>query len=106
MSFPSPTSEDAATLHSRLQTLSSLHQQATEELAEKGKELAGVEARLSVLAQQSASAISEWTKRAQEAERELRWAREGRASAERREALAKAEVEATRTVTVSPSLLC
>lgn len=103
-SFPSSSStpENASTLQQRLTTLSSLHNQATTDLAEKDKELRSLQERLSTLAQNSTSLTLTLTKRAEEAERELRWAKEGRQSAERREELAKKEADALRTNSVRP----
>ena len=70
------------------------------DLAEKDKKLRSVHERLATLAQNSASATVILAKRAEEAERELRWAKEGRQSAERREDLAKREAEALRSSSV------
>lgn len=53
-------------------------------------------ARLSRLASDSQQASLTLSKRAEEAERELRWAREGRKSAEVREELVRKELEAVR----------
>lgn len=85
--------ENASAFQQRLTTISNLHNQATSDLAARDKELRSVQDRLSTLAQNSTSATVTLTKRAEEAERELRWAKEGRQSAERREMLAKKEAE-------------
>ncbi|WRT64613.1 uncharacterized protein IL334_001546 [Kwoniella shivajii] len=91
----SPTSDQ--TLRTRLSTLSSLHNQATTDLAQKDSEIREIRGRLANLAESSRAGISELTKRAEEAERELRWAKEGRTSAERREELARKEAERIRS---------
>ena len=100
IAFPSPASEDAATLQGRLSTLSTLHAQATQDLALRDSELRAVQDRLSDLAQSSAASATALAKRAEEAERELRWAKEGRATAERREQLARDEADALRDTQV------
>jgi len=100
--FPSSTSspENASILQQRLTMLSNLHNQATIDLAAKDKELCSTHERLSTLAQSTTSLTVTLTKRAEEAERELRWAKEGRQSAERREELAKKEADALRSTAV------
>ncbi|GFZ47899.1 hypothetical protein JCM24511_05646 [Saitozyma sp. JCM 24511] len=96
-SFPAtPTSDDHATLQSRLAAMSALHAEATNELASKDAEIRGLQSRLS---EQSASALAlsrELSQRNNELEREVRWSKEGRASAERREKLLQKELDATR----------
>ncbi|OCF58638.1 hypothetical protein L486_03127 [Kwoniella mangroviensis CBS 10435] len=94
-SSPEKTSDE--TLRIRLSTLSTLHNQTTEELAKKDSQIRELHERLTNLAQSSRSSIAELTKRSEEAERELRWAKEGRAFAERREEVAKKEVERIRS---------
>ena len=100
--FPSSssTSEDVSTLQQRLSTLSGLHNQVTLELAEKDKEIVSMHERLATLSHSTAVISVTLKKQAEDAERELRWAKEGRQSAERREDLAKREVEALRTPVV------
>nr|ODN75661.1 mitotic spindle assembly checkpoint protein MAD1 [Cryptococcus depauperatus CBS 7841] len=92
--FPTPSdSEELSILKNRLSTLSNLHTQLSAELAQKDSAIRDLHTRLSDLAESSRVALSEITNRAQDAERELRWAREGRDSAERRESLARRELE-------------
>lgn len=97
-SFPSATAptEDAPTLAARLTALSALHTQATADIVRKDKDLSALHARHAEYTHNSTLALSEMTKRAQEAERELRWTKQQRDSAERREALARKEVDALR----------
>jgi multidrug resistance efflux pump len=76
--------------------MSALHAEATTELASKDAEIRGLQSRLS---EQSASALAlsrELSQRNNELEREVRWSKEGRASAERREKLLQKELDATR----------
>lgn len=105
--FPtsSNTSEDYSTLQGRLTALSDLHNKATAELAAKDNEIISLQTRLSNLAQDSQSSLAALAKGKNDAERELRWAREGRQSAERREELAKRELELLRTAKVSTAYL-
>lgn len=77
--------------------MSELHSKATTDLSAKDAEIRSLHTRLSALSESSATNIKEWTGRAKEAERELRWAREGRASAERREEFARKQIEALRS---------
>lgn len=77
--------------------MSELHSKATTDLSTKDTEIRSLHARLSALSESSATNIKEWTGRAKEAERELRWAREGRESAERREEFARKQIEALRS---------
>ncbi|WVW78266.1 hypothetical protein I302_100219 [Kwoniella bestiolae CBS 10118] len=99
-SYSSPSKEQDKTsdetLRTRLSTLSTLHSQTIEELSKKDSQIREIHERLTNLAQSSRSSIAELTKRAEEAERELRWAKEGRAFAERREEVAKIEAERIR----------
>ncbi|WWD21649.1 hypothetical protein CI109_106135 [Kwoniella shandongensis] len=95
-SSPSTTSDE--TLRARLATLSTLHNETAQELATREASIRDLQARLSTLAESSRASIGELTRRAEEAERELRWAKEGRASAERREEIARAEAERVRSV--------
>lgn len=91
--FPASSSDDAATLQNRLSTLSTLHTETKATLSDKTKEVDELHRRLTKLATDSTSATLEATRRAEEAERELRWAKEGRRSAEARESLARKELE-------------
>jgi len=77
--------------------MSELHSKATTDLSTKDTEIRSLHSRLSALSESSATNIKEWTGRAKEAERELRWAREGRESAERREEFARKQIEALRS---------
>jgi mitotic spindle assembly checkpoint protein MAD1 len=85
--------ESAATLQAKLLSLSSLHQQATVELATKESEIAKLHTRLTDTSNSSQSLISELTKKMTEIERELRWAKQGREAAEKSEARAKKELD-------------
>ncbi|KAK8847559.1 hypothetical protein IAR55_005418 [Kwoniella newhampshirensis] len=99
--FPSPSSPSTTsdeTLRARLAALSTLHNEATQELVSREATIRDLRERLSTLADSSRASVSELTKRTEEAERELRWAKEGRASAERREEIARAEAERVRSV--------
>ena len=103
-SFPSTSStspENASILQQRLSTLSTLHNQAISELSEKDKELNSVQQRLSDLAQSTTNLTVTLNKRTAELERELRWAKEGRQSAERMEELARKEADLLRNTAVS-----
>ena len=71
-----------------------MHNEATSDIASKDAEIRALHLRLSELAQSSREIVNQWTSRVNEAERELRWAKEGRLSAERREGLARKEIEA------------
>ncbi|WWC86741.1 uncharacterized protein L201_001619 [Kwoniella dendrophila CBS 6074] len=101
-STPDKTSDE--TLRVRLSTLSDLHNQATSDLATKDSQYRELHQRFTDLAQNSQITISQFTKRAEEAERELRWAKEGRNSAEKRENLAKMEIERIRVFGSSKSM--
>ena len=59
--------------------------------------------RLGTLSESTTTATFALAKRAEEAERELRWAKEGRQSAERREELAKREAETMRSSSNVPT---
>ncbi|WVF69623.1 hypothetical protein IAT40_004401 [Kwoniella sp. CBS 6097] len=93
----SPTTTSDETLRTRLSALSGLHTQATVDLAARDSKIRELHDRLTTLADSSRASIAELTRRAEEAERELRWAREGRATAERREELAREEAERMRS---------
>ncbi len=95
-SSSSPSSESTATLQNRLSTLSTLHSQTTANLASAESKLRELQDRHSQLVESSAMALSELRKENQEIQRELRWAREGRESAERRERVALKEVDVLR----------
>ncbi|OCF45761.1 mitotic spindle assembly checkpoint protein MAD1 [Kwoniella heveanensis CBS 569] len=98
--FPSDASSSSTTtdetLRTRLSALSTLHSQATVDLAARDSRIRELHDRLTTLADSSRASIAELTRRAEEAERELRWAKEGRATAERREQLARNEAERIR----------
>lgn len=97
--LPDPAStepSEIATLRTRLSTLSTLHSQTTTSLVQRESTIRDLRARLADLAASSKDAVGEISQRATEAERELRWAKEGRESAERRERLVRRELEAVR----------
>lgn len=97
--LPDPASSEPseiATLRARLSTLSTLHSQTTTSLVQRDSTIRDLRARLADLAGSSKDAVGEMSRRATEAERELRWAKEGRESAERREGLVRKELEAVR----------
>ncbi|EAL18454.1 hypothetical protein CNBJ0960 [Cryptococcus deneoformans B-3501A] len=97
--LPDPAStepSEIATLRARLSTLSNLHSQTTTSLVQRDSTIRDLRARLADLAGSSKDAVGEMSRRATEAERELRWAKEGRESAERREGLVREELEAMR----------
>ncbi|WVR04777.1 hypothetical protein IAU60_001789 [Kwoniella sp. DSM 27419] len=95
--FPSDASADSDELRARFTTLNQLYADATSELASRDSAYRDLQKRLATLAESSRSSIAQLTSRAEEAERELRWAKEGRASAERREELARQEAERVRS---------
>jgi mitotic spindle assembly checkpoint protein MAD1 len=94
-SFPSSEipSESAATLQARLTSLSQVHKEATSELANKEIEITKLYTRLSDSTNAAQVTISQISKEKIELERELRWAKQGRAAAEKAEGMAKKELE-------------
>lgn len=76
--------------------MSQLHQETEAQLTAEKKQNESLLARLSRLASDSQQASLTLSKRAEDAERELRWAREGRKSAEVREELVRKELETLR----------
>ncbi|ORY21331.1 spindle assembly checkpoint component Mad1 [Naematelia encephala] len=102
-SSTSISSEDTVTLQNRLSALSALHQKATQDLVEKDSELQVLQERFNEYQMRSTASILSFSKRAEEAERELRWAKEGRMSAERREQMARAEIDALRALPAGDS---
>lgn len=98
--FPTPSDSDpqvdVATLQSRLSALSTSHAALSALVSARDAELLALTNRHEKLLQDSTSQVLSLTRRAQDAERELRWANEGRKSAERREEMAKKEVAAVR----------
>lgn len=73
-----------------------MHQETEAQLAAEKTQNESLHGRLSRLASDSQQASLSLSKRAEEAERELRWAREGRKSAEVREELVRKELDALR----------
>ncbi|WVQ75806.1 hypothetical protein IAR50_005439 [Cryptococcus sp. DSM 104548] len=95
-----PAADDTAELSqlkTRLSTLSTLHVQATNELAQRESTIRDLRTRLADVAESSRATLGEISSKLQESERELRWAQEGRESAERREALIRQEVDVLRS---------
>ncbi|KAL7419183.1 coiled-coil domain-containing protein mad1 [Cryptotrichosporon argae] len=88
---------DVATLQSRLSALSARHTETTADLAAKTRECDALHARLSALSVESRTVILDLTRRSEDAEREARWAKEGRRGAEQREELMRVELDALRT---------
>ncbi|WOO77161.1 Spindle assembly checkpoint component mad1 [Vanrija pseudolonga] len=103
--FPSDqaASEDASTLQHRLSALSTLHAETEAKLTAKSKETDELHARLATVARDSQSANLALAKRAEEAERELRWAKEGRRRAEVQESLARNELQSYVELGTNPS---
>lgn len=96
-SSPSSTSSaDIPTLQNRLSTLSDLHKSTTDKLASATLELEQLRVRFNETVAQAHAANQELTKRWQDADRELRWAKEGRAGAEQRERLYRDELDVLR----------
>jgi hypothetical protein len=103
--FPSPSDAvpeaDLPTLQARLSALSTSHAALSALVSSRDAELLSLTNRHEKLLQDSTSQVLALTRRSQDAERELRWATEGRKSAERREEMAKREVLALRAAEVS-----
>jgi len=97
--FPSTSSPeiDASTLQQRLQALSTLHNQTSAELATKETEYNALHARLTQLSIDSQHTNRELSKQLTEMRNEARWAKEALALAERKEVLARQEIEALRS---------
>lgn len=91
------------TLQHRLSALSTLHAETEAKLTAKSKETDDLHARLAAVARDSQSANLALGKRAEEAERELRWAKEGRRRAEVQESLARNELQSYIELGTSPS---
>ncbi|ODN79409.1 hypothetical protein L202_03401 [Cryptococcus amylolentus CBS 6039] len=94
-----PLADDTAQLtqlRTRISALSTLHTQATSELAQRECTIRDLRTRLADVAESSRATVSEISSRLRETERELRWAVEGRQSAERRETLIRQEVDTLR----------
>jgi mitotic spindle assembly checkpoint protein MAD1 len=100
-SSPDAALPDAKTLQSRLSSLSALHTQATSDLAQKDSEIRNLDVRLVRQSEDSRAVIQDLTKKLLEAERECRWAKEGRAAAEKGEEFARKQVEALESSSVS-----
>lgn len=95
--------EDAHTIQNRLSALSKLHDDLKRQLKDQTDENMRLHSRLSTLASDSENATYTLTRDLEEVRRELRWASEGRSSAERREQLLKTEL-ATLQTKRSPSV--
>lgn len=102
-SFPatSDNSDDYSTVKSRLTALTAVHKQATDDIAHKDMEISDLQTRLSDLSRNSQLTITALAEGKAEAEREYRWAREGRSSAEKREEDTKRVMETLRASLVS-----
>lgn len=72
----------------------------TAEVSAKENEISTLQSRLSQVSNESRLLISEYTRQNSELERELRWAKEGRQAAEKREEIARREVAALSSVSV------
>ena len=98
-SFPSESSPgvDASILQQRLQALSTLHNQTSAELATKESEYNALHARLTQLSIDSQHTNRELAKQLTEMRNEARWAKEALALAERKEVLARQEIESLRS---------
>ena len=97
--FPSSSSPEAgaSTLQQRLQALSTLHNQTSAELVEKESEYNAVYARLTQLSVDSQHTNRELSKQLTEMRNEARWAKEALALAERKEVLARQEIDSLRS---------
>lgn len=102
-SLPLEAVEDASLLQSRLAALSALHNETTTELAQREADLRALQARHEEYTQKHTAVLLEWRNKATEAERELRWAKEGRVTAEKREMAYRQQVEALTSGSASPS---
>lgn len=102
-SFPSDTepTESAASLQAKLTSLSTLHHQATAEIAAKDTQINQLHTQHADYVNTSRITIAELTKSNTQLTRDLRWATQGRESAEHREALIRKELENADGPTVS-----
>jgi mitotic spindle assembly checkpoint protein MAD1 len=80
-------------VQAKLTALTSLHQQATTELATLKSEIVDLTRRLSDSTNQSQLVIAQYTKENTNLEMELRWAKQGREGAEKAEQRAKKELD-------------
>ena len=103
------TSEDHTTtsnteylsLQHRLSQLSAAHSLCGQTISAKQSTILDCSNRLEQISRETAITLDELQKRAETAERELRWASEGRQSAEKRLRLAREELEVLRSSKVS-----
>lgn len=93
-----PSSSGESELQQRFQALVTLHNKTTAEVAAKESEIVDLTKRLTILAADSHNTAQALSKQVTELQTECRWAKEGRAAAERMERLAKQEIEAARAV--------
>jgi hypothetical protein len=91
-SNPSSSNEASSQLQEQLQTALHLHQDSLSTLSLKESELASLRSRLETLSQGSKGAVGTLAQKLDEAERELRIAKEGRKNAEVKVELLKEEV--------------
>jgi mitotic spindle assembly checkpoint protein MAD1 len=98
-SFPSGETpeESASTLQAKLSSLSTLHHQATAELAAKESEIGQLHARLADSTNISRVTIAEMIKEKTRLEQELRWTKQAAESAEIRERTAIRELDIYRS---------
>lgn len=93
LSFPADESSSGAELQAKLTSLSALHHQATADVAARDTEIAQLQSAHAEYVTTSRITISDLGKQNTTLSRELRWATQGRIEAERREQLAKKELE-------------
>jgi mitotic spindle assembly checkpoint protein MAD1 len=97
------STSDYLSLQHRLSQLSAAHSLCGQTIAAKQSTILDYSGRLEQISRETAMTLDELQKRAETAERENRWANEGRQSAEKRLRLAREELEMLRSSKVSSS---
>ncbi|KAK4688858.1 hypothetical protein P7C73_g1261, partial [Tremellales sp. Uapishka_1] len=95
--FPPTSSPNSSDYQYRLSTLSTLHAQTLEELSASQEQARALQERHDHLVRESTSAINTLTRGKEEVDRELRWAKEGRRSSEKREEVLRKEIDILRS---------
>jgi len=95
------SSMEYLSLQHRLSQLAAAHSLCGQTIAAKQSTILDYSNRLEHISRETAMTMDELQKRSETAERELRWANEGRQSAEKRLRLAREELEVLRSSTVS-----
>jgi len=95
------STSDYLSLQHRLSQLSAAHSLCGQTIAAKQSTILDYSGRLEQISRETAMTLDELQKRAETAERESRWANEGRQSAEKRLRLAREELEMLRSNKVS-----